>query len=227
MNAISKRRQLNRLLVSLVIAALMAVVAAVLAFFFAVQPVWSTSAQMQAELQEEMRPLNTGQDTAAQPAATATSITWEEAVAGFMKTHVDRPINQELTAFDGVEPEAFFRVRQGTLVAPTVPNDVAGKAKLYMIPGQAFFLRLEDFDVPVGPGYQVGLSSESAPRTAREIRAGNYQLLGPMTTFRGSRNILINPEVLKNNPELRPTRYKSVVIWNADYDVVIATASLN
>ncbi len=44
-----QRLKVRRALISLSVAALMASIAAVLGFVFAVQPVWSTSAQMQAE----------------------------------------------------------------------------------------------------------------------------------------------------------------------------------
>jgi len=211
----------QRTLVSLSIALLMAVIAGLWGFFFAVRPVWSTSAQMQAErLEAENAPLVV---TTTQP---PTSISWEEAVATFMSTHTNESIEQNLTAFDGIEPRDFFKIREGFLNAPTLPNDVTGRVKLYMIPGKTFFFRLIDFDVPAGPGYQIGLSDAVSPRTARDIRVADYQVLGPMTRFRGNRNILINPETLKI-PDQRPTRYKSLVIWNPEYDVVVATASLN
>lgn len=222
MDVKSKRLQTHRTLISLAIAAFMAIVAAALGFWLAVQPVWSTSAQMQAELQADtLQPLPNV------PTQTVNAITWEEAVAGYMTSYDDEPILQKLAVFDGIEPSAFFKLRQGTLVAPTVPNDVTGSVKLYFIPGRdLFFFRMENFDVPVGPGYQIGLSRARAPREGKDIRAADYRFLTPMNRFQGSRNILINPETMLRGED-RPTRFGSLVIWNADYDIVIATATLD
>lgn len=213
---------MHRTLISLGVATIMAILAAVLGFVFAVQPVWSTSAQMQADLLiDDYQPVPTVQ------MQSLNSITWEEAVAGYMTSYDDEPVLQQLAVFDGIEPNAFFRLREGALVAPTVPNDVSGSVKLYFIPGRdLFFFRLENFDVPVGPGYEIGLSRNRAPREGKDIRSSEYRSLTSMHRFQGSRNILINPEMLKR-AEDRPTRYGSLVIWNPDYDKVIATATLN
>jgi len=224
MDAKTKKRQVRRTFISLSIAACMAMVAAGLGFVFAVRPVWSTSAQMQAEREASEVHSPVAADVQTQSLA---SITWEEAVAGFMSSYDDEPILQQLSVFEGIEPREFFKLRQGDLVAPTVPNDVTGTVKLYFIPGPGFyFFRLENFDVPVGPGYQIGLSSARAPREGVDIRSAEYRFLAPLTRFQGSRNIIINPETIVQ-PENKPTRFKSLVIWNAEYDVVIATATLN
>ncbi|MGB1159995.1 MAG: DM13 domain-containing protein [Alphaproteobacteria bacterium] len=202
----------------------MALIAAGLGFVFAVRPVWSTSAQMQAE--REATELRSAVAADVQIPSLA-SITWEEAVAGFMSSYDDEPILQKLSVFDGIDPSEFFKLRQGDLVAPTVPNDVTGTVKLYFIPGPGyFFFRLENFDIPVGPGYQIGLSSARAPREGVDIRSADYRFLSPLTRFQGSRNIIINPETIVQ-PDDKPTRFKSLVIWNAEFDVVIATATLN
>lgn len=219
----TKKQQVRRTFISLSVAAFMAMIAAGLGFVFAVRPVWSTSAQMQAEREASEVRATVAAVQQAQPLA---SITWEEAVAGFMSSYDDEPILQKLAVFDGIEPSEFFKLRQGALVAPTIPNDVAGTVKLYFIPGPGyFFFRLENFDVPAGPGYQIGLSEARAPREGIDIRSADYRFLAPLTRFQGSRNIIINPETI-TQPEDKPTRFKSLVIWNAEYDVVIATATL-
>lgn len=224
MDATTKKRQVRRTFISLSIAACMALIAAGLGFVFAVRPVWSTSAQMQAE--REATELRSAVAADVQNPSLA-SITWEEAVAGFMSSYDDEPILQKLSVFDGIDPSEFFKLRQGDLVAPTVPNDVTGTVKLYFIPGPGyFFFRLENFDIPVGPGYQIGLSSARAPREGVDIRSADYRFLSPLTRFQGSRNIIINPETIVQ-PDDKPTRFKSLVIWNAEFDVVIATATLN
>ena len=224
MDATTKKRQVRRTFISLSIAACMALIAAGLGFVFAVRPVWSTSAQMQAE--REATELRSAVAADVQIPSLA-SITWEEAVAGFMSSYDDEPILQKLSVFDGIDPSEFFKLRQGDLVAPTVPNDVTGTVKLYFIPGPGyFFFRLENFDIPVGPGYQIGLSSARAPREGVDIRSADYRFLSPLTRFQGSRNIIINPETIVQ-PDDKPTRFKSLVIWNAEFDVVIATATLN
>jgi hypothetical protein len=224
MDATTKKRQVRRTFISLSIAACMALIAAGLGFVFAVRPVWSTSAQMQAE--REATELRSAVAADVQSPSLA-SITWEEAVAGFMSSYDDEPILQKLSVFDGIDPSEFFKLRQGDLVAPTVPNDVTGTVKLYFIPGPGyFFFRLENFDIPVGPGYQIGLSSARAPREGVDIRSADYRFLSPLTRFQGSRNIIINPETIVQ-PDDKPTRFKSLVIWNAEFDVVIATATLN
>ena len=218
-----QRLKVRRAFISLSVAALMASIAAVLGFVFAVQPVWSTSAQMQAE-----REANTSNSIApAAPSQTLASVTWEEAVAGYMASYDDEPILHELAAFEGVEAKEFFKLRQGALMAPTEPNDVVGSVKLYFIPGHdLFFFRLENFDVPGGPGYRIALSKARAPRHAKDIRANGYRFLASMDRFQGSRNIAINPDTVTSSDD-RPTLYRSLVIWNAEYDVVIATATLN
>lgn len=224
MDATTKKRQVRRTFISLSIAACMALIAAGLGFVFAVRPVWSTSAQMQAE--RESTELRSAVAADVQSPSLA-SITWEEAVAGFMSSYDDEPILQKLSVFDGIDPSEFFKLRQGDLVAPTVPNDVTGTVKLYFIPGPGyFFFRLENFDIPVGPGYQIGLSTARAPREGVDIRSADYRFLSPLTRFQGSRNIIINPETIVQ-PDDKPTRFKSLVIWNAEFDVVIATATLN
>ena len=224
MDATTKKRQVRRTFISLSIAACMALIAAGLGFVFAVRPVWSTSAQMQAE--REATELRSAVAADVQNPSLA-SITWEEAVAGFMSSYDDEPILQKLSVFDGIDPSEFFKLRQGDLVAPTVPNDVTGTVKLYFIPGPGyFFFRLENFDIPVGPGYQIGLSSARAPREGVDIRSADYRFLSPLTRFQGSRNIIINPETIVQ-PDDKPTRFKSLVIWNAEFDVVIATATFN
>ncbi len=112
-------------------------------------------------------------------------------------------------------------------MAPTEPNDVVGSVKLYFIPGHdLFFFRLENFDVPVGPGYRIALSKARAPRHGKDVRANGYRFLASMDRFQGSRNIPSNPDTVASSDD-RPTRYRSLVIWNAEYDVVIATATLN
>ena len=224
MDAKTQNRQVRRTYISLSVAACMALIAAVLGFVFAVQPVWSTSAQMQAERDVTETRSPVAADVQSQSLA---SITWEEAVAGYMASYDDEPILQKLSVFEGIEPSAFFKLRQGDLVAPTIPNDVTGTVKLYFIPGPGYyFFRLENFDIPVGPGYQIGLSSAPAPREGVDIRSANYRFLSPLTRFQGSRNIIINPETIVQ-PDDKPTRFKSLVIWNAEFDVVIATATLN
>ena len=222
MDAKTNRLQLKRTLISLTVAACMAVIAAVLGFLFAVKPVWSTSAQMQADLLADDAQLLPTVPTQVLP-----SISWDEAIAGYLSSHNYEPIQQQLAAYDGIQPREFFKLREGVLVAPTVPNDVAGSVKLYFIPGrELFFLRLEDFEVPVGPGYQIGLSKARAPRSGKDVRLAEYRFLSRMNDFQGNRNIMLHPESLLR-AEDRPTRYGSLVIWNADYDIVIATATLN
>ena len=200
----------------------MAVIAAVLGFLFAVKPVWSTSAQMQADLlAEDAQPLPTVLTQ------TLPSITWDEAVAGYLSSYTETQIQQQLVAYDGIEPREFFKLREGALVAPTIPNNATGSVKLYFIPGrELFFVRLEDFDVPAGPGYQIGLSQARAPRTGKDVRLAEYRFLSGLNNFQGNRNIMLHPESLVR-AEDRPTRFGSLVIWNADYDIVIATATLN
>lgn len=208
---------------SLSIAVLAACVAGVWGFFFAVRPVWSASEQMQASLVAKTDTVVPIEVVAPVPSP---RMTWEEAKAAYAATIEDVALDQQLSRFDGVEPEDFFRLRNNPLVSPTSPEIVTGAVKLYMIPGKTYFFRLEDFEVPVGPDYQIGLTTARAPSTGQEIRtAARYQFLSTMENFRGSRNILINPDVLAL-PDQRPTRFNTLVVWNAEYDVVVATASL-
>ena len=71
-----QKLKVRRAIISLSVAALMAAIAAVLGFVFAVQPVWSTSAQMQAEREAEA-----SGSVALEPSQSLASVTWEEAVA--------------------------------------------------------------------------------------------------------------------------------------------------
>ncbi|MGA0236114.1 MAG: hypothetical protein ACO3NE_11055, partial [Alphaproteobacteria bacterium] len=107
MDAKTKKRQVRRTFISLSIAACMAMVAAGLGFVFAVRPVWSTSAQMQAEREASEVHSPVAADVQTQSLA---SITWEEAVAGFMSSYDDEPILQQLSVFEGIEPREFFKL---------------------------------------------------------------------------------------------------------------------
>lgn len=211
---------------SLGIAALTASFVGVWAYFFAVSPVWSASEQMQAEqtLQTEAE---TPLPAIAPAPVPSPRLTWEQAVAAFVETYEDVPMQQDLIAFYGVEPQEFFRMRQSSLASPRqAPQEASGLVKLYMIPGKTYFFRLEDYSLPPGPGYEIALTTAQRPATGQDIRAAErYQFLTAMENFRGSRNILINPEVLARSDQ-SPTRFNSLVVWNPDYDVVIATASL-
>lgn len=202
---------------------LAACVAGVWGFFFAVRPVWSASEQMQASLAAKKDAVVPIEVVAPVPSP---RMTWNEAKAAYAATIEDVALDQQLSNFDGIEPEDFFKLRQNVLVSSTSPADVKGTVKLYMIPGKTFFFRLEDYAVPVGPDYQIGLTTARAPANGQDIRtAERYQFLSTMENFRGSRNILINPEILAL-PDQRPTRFNTLVVWNAEYDVVVATASL-
>lgn len=217
-----QKLKVRRAIISLSVAALMAAIAAVLGFVFAVQPVWSTSAQMQAEREAEA-----SGSVALEPSQSLASVTWEEAVAAYMVNYDDQPVFQELSLIDGVEAKEFFKLRQGALAAPIEPNDVVGSVKLYFVPGyDLYFFRLENFDVPAGPGYRIALSKARAPRQGKDVRSNGYRFLTPMSRFQGSLNIPINPDTIAAGDE-SPTRYRSLVIWNAEYDVVIASATLN
>ena len=100
-----------------------------------------------------------------------------------------------------------------------------GTAELYYIPNKTFFVRLTDLNLPAGPGYLVGLSHLPAPNTGDEISQAPFMTLSTLHHFSGSRNILIDPRRLQNR-DMLPTRFESLVIWNAKFNRIIATARL-
>ena len=212
--------QRRRTLVSCGLASLVALIAGTVCFLFVVNPVWSTSAQMQAERLEEQR--------AAEPApvrAPRSDRTWEEEVALFLDDYVPELIEQELAPYDGVAADDFFQLKRGQMALFVDKQIQVGTAELYYIPNKTFFVRLTDLNLPAGPGYLVGLSQLPTPTTGDQISQAPFMTLSTLHHFSGSRNILIDPRRLQNR-DMLPTRFESLVVWNAKFNRIIATARL-
>lgn len=212
--------QRQRTFVSFGLAGLVALIAGGLCFVFVVNPVWSTSAQMQAERLEEQRATEP-----VEPRLPRGERTWEEEVALFLDDYVPELIVQDLAPYDGVAAEDFFQLKRGQISLFDERERQVGTAELFYIPNRTFFVRLTDLNLPAGPGYLVGLSHLPAPNTGDEISQAPFMTLSTLHHFSGSRNILIDPRRLQNR-DMLPTRFESLVIWNAKFNRIIATARL-
>ena len=77
----------------------------------------------------------------------------------------------------------------------------------------------EDFEVGPGPAFHVYLAPNAQIRTSSDVKGTMYIDLGKLRAFRGSQNYPIPEGVdLKN--------YPSVVIWCAEFGVLISPADL-
>ena len=77
----------------------------------------------------------------------------------------------------------------------------------------------EDFEVGPGPAFHVYLAPNAQIRTSSDVKETMYIDLGKLRAFRGSQNYPIPEGVdLKN--------YPSVVIWCAEFGVLISPADL-
>ena len=83
----------------------------------------------------------------------------------------------------------------------------------------AVALHEEDFEVGPGPAFHVYLAPNAQIRTSSDVKGTMYIDLGKLRAFRGSQKYPIPEGVdLKN--------YPSVVIWCAEFGVLISPADL-
>ena len=110
-------------------------------------------------------------------------------------------------------------VAQGQIQGVDRVHQGSGSATIYLLPGQAPLLCLEDLDVTNGPDLHVLLVENPEPGSRADIMAG-YLDLGPLKGNRGNQNYEIPADI-----DL--SEYGSVVIYCQPFHVIFATAPLN
>lgn len=95
-----------------------------------------------------------------------------------------------------------------------------GNLTIYRDPGGSRLIHLEkDFEVGPGPRFHVYLVTHEKVRRKDDFTTSDKIDLGRLKAFRGSQNYAIPATVILD-------KYKSVVIWCKEFDVLISPATL-
>lgn len=131
-------------------------------------------------------------------------------------------LNEEATE-EVADIESQTALAQGEFVHADPRDPIhygKGSLTIYRAPDGARLLHLErDFEVGPGPRFHVYLVSYDKVRTGDDFQSSQKIDLGRLKAFRGSQNYAIPEMALLD-------RYKSVVIWCKEFDVLISPATL-
>lgn len=109
-------------------------------------------------------------------------------------------------------------VARGTFIHADPSDPVHhGRGGVSVSPGFVFLE--EDFEVGPGPAFHVYLAPKARVRSSADVAGTMFVDLGRLRAFAGSQKYPVPQGV-------DPARYPSVVIWCAEFDVLISPADL-
>lgn len=133
------------------------------------------------------------------------------------KTAVPAPTSDFSTPNGGV----FQAVRGGDFIEIDAIRTAKGRAAIYRSSSDnSLVLRFDEFSVTNGPGLAIYLCVGATPKTPDEVRQGPYFRVSTLKGTAGNQNYQLPPE-------LRLDRYRSVVIFSEDFNLVYSSATLN
>ena len=115
-------------------------------------------------------------------------------------------------------------VAKGTFVHAD-PNDPVhygkGNLTIYRDPQGSRLIHLgQDFEVGPGPRFHIYLVNHAKVRSKDDFKTSDKVDLGRLKAFRGSQNYAVPATVILD-------KFKSVVIWCKEFDVLISPATLS
>jgi hypothetical protein len=116
------------------------------------------------------------------------------------------------------ETERARTVATGTFIHADPSDPVHYGSGSVTVTAQSVFLEA-DFKVGPGPAYHVYLSPRAEIRRSADVTAAPFVDLGRLRAFEGSQRYALPPGI-----DL--SRYRSVVIWCAEFSVLISPAHL-
>jgi hypothetical protein len=112
-------------------------------------------------------------------------------------------------------------VKAGQFIQIDAIHSGSGRATIYRNSADnSLTLRLDEFTVINGPGLRVYLCVTPTPKTAAEVKSGDYFLVSTLKGTIGNQNYELPPE-------LQLARYRSVVVFSEEFGVVYTSAALN
>ena len=134
----------------------------------------------------------------------------------------ENPVAEEITESmdEARQADELVVVTGGEFSGADSFHQGRGSATIYQLPDSSRVLRLEDFEVTNGPRLIVLLSASPDPESSRDVRAGEYENLGPLKGNIGNQNYDI-----PDNIDL--SQFNSVVIYCEPFHVLFSKAPLN
>lgn len=112
-------------------------------------------------------------------------------------------------------------VKGGQFIEIDAIHSAKGRATIYRnASDNSLTLRFDEFFVINGPTLKVYLSVNPTPKTAAEVKAGDFFVVSTLKGTFGNQNYELPPE-------LTLARYRSVVIFSEDFNVIYSSAALN
>lgn len=95
-----------------------------------------------------------------------------------------------------------------------------GTATIWRLADGRSLLRLEDFQVTLGPDLWVVLSEDERPSSGTQLRSGAHLEVARLKGIRGNQNYPLPPE-------LDPSQFRSLVIYCRAFNILFTLAPLD
>jgi hypothetical protein len=112
-------------------------------------------------------------------------------------------------------------VKSGEFIEIDAIHTAKGRATIYRnAANNSLVLRFDEFTITNGPGLAVYLCVMPTPKTPAEVKSGDYFRVSTLKGTIGNQNYEIPPE-------LQLGRYRSVVVFSEDLNIIYTSAALN